>query len=550
MSSEGSANGSAQPRPATSLDRLDGVLGGTPFYPLLLAAYPVLLLYSDNVVDVSLAEVVGPLLLVIGITTLGLALLSRLWHSPRRAAIVISAIVVPFLGVGMVVDALAPSWPDDFLLRLHLTALAGWLAIVGLAIYAASKLDGRLGTVTQVLNIASVALILLAILPILDYARATSANDAPDSAVVAAAASDPPATPVASDGARDIYHLVFDRYGSESAMRAGPGIDNSEFTDWLRERGFDVVDDARANYERTALSLSSVHSMGLHDELAGRLGPDNPGQGPLVDLIRSSAAASYLRGRGYEYTVAGSWWRPSAYSDLADRVVEPSFLMSFGSALLDRSVLPSLEAVAAFTTSRSIDGTAGQQAETTISQFENVAALIDDPGPDHIFAHFLVPHDPYLFLADGTVAPDEASYETQLEYTNAQLKTLIEQMLALPAAEQPIIILQADEGPYPDDYAAGRDGFDWESASDRELVTKFGVLHALYLPGEEGAQPLPDGMSLVNTYPEVLRRYLGAEIPAQPDHTYAMRSGGYYDLHDITERLDLAFERLLRIEDV
>ena len=71
---------------------------------------------------------------------------------------------------------------------------------------------------------------------------------------------------------RDIYHLVFDRYGSERSLALGPGIDNSEFVGWLRERGFQVVDDARANFERTVLSLSAIHDMSLHEDLANRSG--------------------------------------------------------------------------------------------------------------------------------------------------------------------------------------------------------------------------------------------------------------------------------------
>ena len=47
---------------------------------------------------------------------------------------------------------------------------------------------------------------------------------------------------------RDIYHLILDRYGSERAFRTGYGIDNSEFIAWLREQGFQVLDDAHANY--------------------------------------------------------------------------------------------------------------------------------------------------------------------------------------------------------------------------------------------------------------------------------------------------------------
>ena len=207
-----------------------------------------------------------------------------------------------------------------------------------------------------------------------------------------------------------------------------------------------MADDARANFERTALSLSAVHDMGLHEDLAGAERADYD---DLVDRIRSSRAASTFKELGYDYVLAGSWWGPSAYSHIADQTIEPRFVMSFGSALLDRSLMPSLEVSTAFVRTGSIDGSERQIAATTQDQFASLGALIGQPGPKLVFAHFLVPHHPYVFLADGTVDGDEASYESQLRYTNEQLMQLIEPLLELPADEQPIIILQADEGPVP-----------------------------------------------------------------------------------------------------
>ncbi|MEX1346019.1 MAG: hypothetical protein AB1Z63_15250, partial [Candidatus Limnocylindrales bacterium] len=320
-----------------------------------------------------------------------------------------------------------------------------------------------------------------------------------------------------------------------------PGIDNSEFTDWLREQGFQVVDDARANFERTALSLSAVHDMSLHEDLAG--GGNQYDE--LVRRIRTSRAASTLKEAGYDYIVAGSWWGPSAYSPIADLTVKPRFVMSFGSALADRSLLPSLEALAAVVTRRSIDGSERQIAVSTQNQFASLHALGDQPSPKLVFAHFLVPHDPYVFLEDGTVDGENASYETQLIYTNEQLKQIVGTLLDVPEDEQPIIILQADEGPYHERYDEDRDTFDWTTASAEELVTKFGVLNAFYLPGAEGEAPLPAGLSLVNTYPEILGRYLGLDVERVPDRVLGMVGGDYFELIDLTDEADAAFEELV-----
>ena len=47
-----------------------------------------------------------------------------------------------------------------------------------------------------------------------------------------------------------------------------------------------------------------------------------------------------------------------------------------------------------------------------------------------------------------------------------------------------------------------------------------------------------------NTYPEILRRHQGVELGHVPDRTCAVVGGDHFDLTDITERVDTAFDRL------
>ena len=149
-----------------------------------------------------------------------------------------------------------------------------------------------------------------------------------------------------------------------------------------------------------------------------------------------------------------------------------------------------------------------------------------------------------MFLADGSFGGDDATFRSQLTFTNASLKRFLEPLLALPEEERPIIILQADEGPYPRRLQLDERGFDWGQATDEEIVTKFGILNAWYMPGPEGTAPLPDRMTPVNTYPELFRRYFGAEMPPVPDRIYASTTDAPYAMTDIGERVAAA-ERAL-----
>ncbi len=111
-------------------------------------------------------------------------------------------------------------------------------------------------------------------------------------------------------------------------------------------------------------------------------------------------------------------------------------------------------------------------------------------------------------------------------------------LLDVPDSERPIIILQGDEGPYPTRFAKDQQGFDWATATDEELVSQVRRANAMYLPGPEGAEPLRPDMTLVNTYPEIFRRYFGATVEDRPELNFASPEGPALRLTDITERLD------------
>jgi hypothetical protein len=178
-----------------------------------------------------------------------------------------------------------------------------------------------------------------------------------------------------------------------------------------------------------------------------------------------------------------------------------------------------------------------QHREFGLFQLRELERLRDAPGPKFVFAHILLPHPPYVFLEDGTYAPARADQASQLAYTNDMLQRFLEPLLALPEEERPIVILQADEGPYPRRLAREQRRFDWAEATEEELITKFGILNAWLLPGPEGEAPLPADMTAVNTYPELLRRYFGADIPDQPDRVLASSVDTLFETVDVTGRI-------------
>ncbi len=509
------------------LKRSEGFASTYPIHPFLFAFYPVARLYEENMYDVPIGDVVLPLLIVLGVTALAFGVLAIVLRDARQAAIITSAMVLPVMLFGIVGDIVEPMLGD---VRVLLLALSVGIVVGGIVI--ARRAGPRLGQMTLGLNVLSLVLAVMVAVP----AVRGIAAELEDGQVGASSAT----TAALAEGApdRDIYHFVLDRYGSEASLQAGKGISNAAFISWLREHEFQVVDDAYANYSKTVQSLGSTLGMQSLDEIASELGPDSENLAPVVRRIKRSKAGQYLQQQGFEYIHIGSWFNQTRDSKVADRSYNPEAEVSFGTTLYDSTILPVLVKRPTRT-----DDFARKHADSAEYQFDLLETISGQRGRKYVFAHILLPHPPFVFLEDGTFEPDAATYESQMEYTNGRLQEFMEPLLALPEDERPIIILQADEGPFPDRFSKDQEGFDWATASDAEIITKFGILNAMHLPGIEGEAPLREGISAVNTYPEIFRRYFGSEIEDQPDRVMASNRARPWDLVDITDRLEALEER-------
>jgi hypothetical protein len=500
---------------------VDGWLTSIPVYPWLFAAFPIIRLYAENLTDVEPDEVIKPLLMALLATTACMAVLGLILRDLRRAAIVSSAIVLPFLLFGLIVEQMPVESEQARLIVLALS-----VAFVVAALVVAWRVHRSLGTITTALNIVSFVLLLLVAIP--------AVRGAADALAASDERSPGPTTGAGTGAAqkRDIYHIVLDRFGSLDAMRTGFGVDNADFVAWLRDQGFQVVDGAHANYARTTLSLGAMLGMTLLDDIAADAGPASQDLNPVVRRIRDSRAGAFLQDQGYEHIHIGSWFTQTRDSRIADQVHVPSAEASFDSTLYDLSVLP---VILGEPDSKLVF--ARRHADAGLFGLELLEALRDDPGPKYVFAHILLPHPPYVFLEDGTFDSENATLRSQLTYPNERLKRFLEPLLALPEAERPIIILQGDEGPYPQRLFDDETGFEWDQATDEELITKFGILDARLMPGPEGEASLPTGTTNVNTYPDLLRRYFGASIDDAPDRIIASTKDEPFAMTDITQRL-------------
>jgi hypothetical protein len=264
---------------------------------------------------------------------------------------------------------------------------------------------------------------------------------------------------------------------------------------------------------------------------------------PLYNALQGSLTARQFQALGYRYLHLGSWWNPTRVDKAADRNFNADGVSDFTSAVVESSIVPVLSK--AFIPKELPPTEPVKHLKHNTYALNKLDALPIESGPKFVWAHILLPHPPYIFDADGNYieSPQHAgitntqAWREQLAYTNKRLEAFLGELLSKPETEQPIIILQADEGPWPDPYGADKYGFNWATATADELEMKFGILNAWYVPGGTGSLGLRQDQTAINTFPTLFDRYFGLDYPQLPDRVFASPWGRPYQPIEVTDRL-------------
>jgi hypothetical protein len=345
---------------------------------------------------------------------------------------------------------------------------------------------------------------------------------------------------------RDVYYIVLDRYAGLATLAREYGFDNSPFYEELEERGFFMGRESHANYIKTPLSLVSTLTMNYLDADALAADADSGrDREPIHSRLRAELTVPHaLKQAGYSYIHIANWWEPTITNVDADRTYHYEGQSEFAAALWQTTLLSGLGEEGIATPSDPWDWrTLRQHSVYGLSRLDASAEL---GGPKYVFAHFLLPHDPYVFDIDGSFMDREQveaqgqteSYLRQLQYLNRRILEIVDHILEA-SDTPPIFVIQADEGPFPDRYRVDEWGFTWTEASDAELGEKFNILNAILLPGaDHEAVGLHDAITPVNTFRIVFNTYFGTDLPLLEDRTYAHTDlYHFYEFFEITDRL-------------
>jgi hypothetical protein len=507
----------------------------SPLHPFLLAAASVLSLYAANLRETFFSDVVPTLAVVLGVAVvLHLAIGAALRSLGAKTAIVTTIILVLSLNYAELFQTLnrwlEGGYPMVAALPVALLIMAAGIILVLLT---------RVSLVAPQMILNGVALVVFLVpatqAAVYEWRNAGAGSFTPDAEIEAVIAA--PGPVAGAHDLPDIYYLMFDRYASPRTLAEHYGLDDEDLVSFLEENGFYVARESTSNYFKTAYSVASAFHMDYINFLAEdeRIVPSN--WRPIYAMLHDHRVARFLKARGYEYIQLGSWWKGTHHNTFADANYSfgpNEFEMLYARGTILRPVLHALFPGSVLTRHLHWDNGQCQRVPRKVEQLKRLAGR---PQPTFVFAHFLLPHGPYVFDPDGRCLSQEEArqrgetqgYVDQVQYAGKLIRELVPALLQQEGREA-IIILQSDEGPFPE-----RPNVSWREAEDHHIQIKTSIQNAYYFPDQDYNDLYAD-ITPVNTFRILFNKLFGTQFELLPDRVYgAPDVFNIYDFFDVTD---------------
>ena len=514
-----------------------------PWHPLLFSVLPVFFLFEHNKEHLPLSVIFTPLAILVLAAVAIWGIASLVFRNVEKAAILTSfAFLHFFLYSFFYKFAVKVSWSlgrsdaersDYYIISWAVAALIIFFFVV--------RSTGRKKFLHTFLTTSALIFLLISVIQIIPFEMNRLLTRSDDHVAVTAAS---PLPTDHDDASRpDIYYLIFDRYASDRTLQNDLGFNNQPFADFLSDTGFFVSSGSRANYPKTYMSLASSLNMIHLTDLAQKIGPASSDMVPVLRILTNHEVGRFLKSNGYTYLHFGNWWQPTSKSRLAD--LNFSFKYRYGgseftSLLLKGTVFEMVIHHSSKISNRSM------KRNWTLKTFHLLEAVVEYQGPKFVFAHCMLPHPPFQFdrygkkavISDHDLPRPEyyrKFYVDQLVFTNKMISDLVRSILS-KSAKEPVIILQADEGPFIyRELGNYGEGIDWTALDPSVLRSHMEILNAYYFPGHEYPD-LYDTITPVNSFRVVFNRYFGTSFELLDDSSYVFSSNYRpYDLIDITK---------------
>ena len=493
------------------------------FYPPLLAAFPVLTIYSANLTIVPLLSVVRPLVVVCVLDLLVWLIASKALRSMERGALV-AGLLPPFLfGYGWLYQSI-PTYLFDYA-----TQVLYYVVTIGIVVAAVIWWKRH-----EALNLFASCLVIVSI--------ASIATGLSKSAALRRSARAIASAKLKGQDRPDIFYIILDGYGRSDALKRSLGFDNSKFIADLESKGFFVAKNSRSNYCQTELSLGSSLNFDYLQNLVTKPNVESSDRGVFDTLIDNNRVAKTLRSFGYRIVTVTTGFPPVQVSTADEQLEGASATTLFENLLVETTPLMALN--------KTIESMYLRRRDLLNVTFETLQDLGEtEPQPRFVFAHVLCPHPPFVFAANGgfvrqsgpfgfwdgsdfeayagTKENYRVMYSAQAAYLDDQVLKIVH-ALQTDAQRPPVIILQGDHG--------SKMNLDQNSLAKTDVNECFPNLNALYVP-ESVRKSLYDGISPVNEFRILFNNLFGTNYELLPDRSWYSPFATPFQFTEVTSRL-------------
>lgn len=323
----------------------------------------------------------------------------------------------------------------------------------------------------------------------------------------------------------DIYFLVFDMYANSRVLKSFWNYDNTELEQFLDRSGFYQAKKSTSNYNYTVFSMGSTLNLDYQEkDLKYTNAFRSSGQ---LSQFEDNELFRILKKEGYKIHNY-SWFHfidapakiaPFVLTEPKELIAAQTFWFRFRSDIawnfkLFQQKRAEEEKLTPFFLKECEDNLS--RVRDSYKGIKELSAQTQ-PTPVFLYAHFLMPHAPFLFDSAGNVKPKiewlstrHEDYLEQLKYTNGMIMDLCTNLIK-DAKRPRIIIVQSDHG--------------YRNYNSKDNLTpdvEFQNFSAFYFPGQRYGM-LYDSISAVNTFRVVLNEYFNYKVPLLKDTSFYMK---------------------------
>jgi hypothetical protein len=468
-------------------------------FPPLIAIYPIIFLYSHNVQELLISQLYAPVVVALIVTILCWVCLSFFLKDSLKAGVIVTIFIVFFYSYGTLFDWLVSLNLFTVKHRHILPVFLLIAAYLGYFVYRIKNADLFHNT-AKILTVMVSVLIILSIITALPYEFekiesshqniASTENPGVVNQSFVTNASEYP----------DIYYIILDEYASSSTIKEIWGYDNSEFENFLKEKGFYIASNSSVRKADTLFSISSNLNMGYVDENADTL--------TLFSKINNNQVMQYLKNRGYSTIVIDGI--KTNYPNKG--TINADYDYTFNSSVdQEKVIINENDGFTNIFIQKTLLKAFSYKLEQVsyirdYNRFENLYVFEKSRSigynitPKFVYIHINSPHAPFVFDSNGNYVDPKNSvnwkekkyYLGQYIYTTHQTEQIVNNLL-LNSKNDSIIIIQSDHGPRPNNSPHPEQNIEIPKQNSLK------VFNALYLPDGSGKY-LYTNISPVNTF--------------------------------------------------